>query len=64
MEKRIYNLVKEQYSKMNMSKKQSNQAILSNKCQSIIYNEWGVSSNYMWDLVNKYVKEFIPDKLD
>lgn len=42
LEERIYNLVKEEFSKMKMSKKYSNQARLSTKCQEIIYNKWGI----------------------
>lgn len=61
---KVYNLVKEQYSKMTFSKKYSNQAILSSKCQDIIYDEWGISNNNLWQLVRQYVEEFIPDELD
>lgn len=63
-EQKVYNLVKEQFGKMTFSKKYSNQAILVNKCQDIIYKEWGVSNQTLWDLVRKYVEEFIPDEMD
>lgn len=60
----IYNLVKEQFSKMKMSKTESNQARLSNRCQDIIYNEWGMGNNELWKTVDKYVEEFIPSEMD
>lgn len=64
MNERIYNLVKEQFEGMKLSKKYSNQARLSNKCQEIIYNQWGVGNDNIWKSVDKYVKEFIPDEMD
>jgi hypothetical protein len=63
-QKSVYELVKEQFGKMKMSKKYSNQARLCNRCQEIIYNEWGMGTQGLWDLVDKYVKEFIPDHMD
>ena len=64
LEKKIKDLVTEEYGKMTFSKKYSNQARLANTCQSIIYKDWGISSNKMWKLVDKYVEELIPDHLD
>jgi hypothetical protein len=64
LEQRIYNLVKEQFGKMKFSKKYSNQAILSSKCQDVIYNDWGLGHDNLWKLVDKYVKEFISDEMD
>jgi hypothetical protein len=64
MEDKIYNLVKEQFEKMEMSEKYSNQAKLSNICQEIIYNDWGVGNDSIWAIVDTYVKQFIPDELD
>ena len=46
---------------MTLSKKSSNQATLANKCQEIIYNEWGIGNNDIWALVDKYVEEFNGD---
>lgn len=64
MEEKVYNLVKEQFEGMKFSKTFSNQATLTNKCTDIIYKEWGVSNDTLWKLVDKYVKEFIPDEMD
>jgi len=64
MDEKVYNLVKEQFEKMTFSKKSSNQSLLSNKCQDIIYKDWGVGNDGLWKLVDKYVKEFIPDETD
>ena len=64
IEQRIYNLVKEQFEKMTLSKTFSNQAKLANICQNIICNEWGFTNNNLWNLVDKYVKEFITDDMD
>jgi len=64
MDEKVYNLVNEQFEKMTFSKKPSNQSLLSNKCQDIIYKEWGVGNDGLWKLVDKYVKEFIPDEMD
>jgi len=64
MEEKVYNLVKEQFERMKFSKKFSNQATLTNQCTDIIYKEWGVSNDYLWKLVDKFVIEFIPDEMD
>ena len=64
MEDKVYTLVKEQFEKMTLSNINSNQVILTNKCQDIISNDWSVRNQKLWDLVNKYVKEFIPDEMD
>lgn len=64
IEERIYELVKEQFSKMKFSKKYSNRAILSNKCQHIIYHEWGFSNQNVWDLVDKNAETFISVEMD
>ncbi len=61
---RIKNLVNEEYSKMTFSKKYSNRARLSNICEDIIYNQWGISSNEMWEIVDEYVEELISDEED
>lgn len=61
-QEKVYNLIKEQFEKMVFSKKYNNQAILTNKCQAIIYDDWGIGTQGMWDLVDKYVKVFIPDE--
>lgn len=63
-EQRVYELVKEEFGKMKMSKKYSNQARLASRCQDIIYNEWGISNNELWKLVDKHVGEFIPLEMD
>jgi hypothetical protein len=59
-EERIKALVHEQFSKMKMSKKYSNQARLSSRCQTIIYEQWGLGHENLWKLVDKYVEELIP----
>jgi len=64
MEEKVYNLVKEQFEGMKFSKKWSNQTILGNKCEQIISDEWGVRNDSIWNMVDKYVKEFIPDEMD
>lgn len=64
IEQRISKLVKEQYSKMKFSKKYSNRARLESKVQEIIYNEWGISNDTIWKIVEKEVEEIIPEKLD
>jgi len=64
MEDKVYTLVKEQFEKMTLSNIHSNQAILTNKCQDIISNDWNVRNQKLWELINKYVKEFIPDEMD
>jgi len=64
VEDKVYTLVKEQFEKMTLSNINSNQVILTNKCQDIISNDWSVRNQKLWDLVNKYVKEFIPDEMD
>lgn len=61
IEQKVRNLVESEFKKMKFSKKYSNQAILANRCQSIIYNEWGISNDYLWKLVDKYVEEFIKE---
>ena len=43
---------------------ESNRAILSNKCQEIIYKEWGFSTDYWWKLVDETVEELLPDNMD
>jgi len=63
-EEKVYNLVKEQFEDMKFSKKWSNRSRLSNKCEQFIYDNWSVRNDYIWNLVDRYVKEFIPDKMD
>jgi hypothetical protein len=64
IEDRIHSLVKEQFSKMKMSKKYSNQARLANACEHIVYHEWGFFNNNIQKLINKYVEQYIPDDMD
>ncbi|HDR7922637.1 hypothetical protein [Bacillus paranthracis] len=61
---KVINLVKEEFKKMHFSKTESNRAILSNKCQEIIYKEWGFSTDYLWKLVDETVEELIPGNMD
>lgn len=61
---RIQNLVKEQHGKMTFSKKDSNQAILYGRCESIVRNEWGFLNQRTQDLIDKYVEQYIPSHLD
>lgn len=64
IEMRVFNLVKEHYSKMKMSNKNSNQARLYNACEHIIYHQWGFLNNNVKDLLLEYVEEFIPLEMD
>lgn len=64
LDTRVITLVKEEFKKMNFSKKESNRAILSNRCQEIIYKQWGFSNDYLWKLVDETVEEIIPDNMD
>lgn len=64
LESSIEELVKEEFSKMRMSKKHSNQARLESRCQEIIYNEWGIGNDTIWKMVEKYVEKYIPNELD
>jgi hypothetical protein len=64
IDQKIYDLVKEEFGKMKMSKKYSNRAILSSHCQEIIYNDWGFSNQPTWDLIDEYVEELIPEEMD
>lgn len=63
-DERIHNLVKEQFGKMKMSKKYSNQARLSNKCEYIVYNEWGIFNERIQHTITKYVEKYIPNHFD
>lgn len=64
LDTRVKTLVKKEFKKMSFSKKESNRAILSNKCQEIIYKQWGFSNDYLWKLVDETVEELIPDNMD
>lgn len=64
LEQRIHDLVKEEFSRMKMSKKYSNQAILAGRCQSVIYDNWGIGNDNIWKMVDKYVEQYIPDHMD
>jgi len=60
----VKELVYEQYKKLNLANKKISwdlkQIELSNKCQKIIYNEWGMGTQGLWDAVDRYVEELIP----
>ncbi|MFJ8531526.1 hypothetical protein [Bacillus sp. NPDC094106] len=64
IETKVIALVKEEFKKMRFSKTESNRAILSNRCQQIIYKQWGTSNNHLWKLVDKTVEELISDNMD
>lgn len=61
---RVRTLVKKEFNKMSFSKKESNRAILTNRCQEIIYKQWGFSNDYLWKLVDESVEELIPENMD
>lgn len=61
----VRELVYRQFKKMDLKVTRfSNRAILENQCQSIIYSEWGIGNQYIWDLITEYVEEYIPEHLD
>jgi len=64
MNEDIKQLVQEQYEKMNLANSKEDwdikQILLSNKCQGIVYNEWGLGIQSVWEMIDKYVEELIP----
>jgi hypothetical protein len=64
----VKKLVKEQYDKYHLETSkvdwEHKQTFLSNKCCEIIYNEWGMGTQGLWDSVDKYVEELIPSQYD
>lgn len=64
LDTRVRTLVKKEFNKMSFSKKESNRAILTNRCQEIIYKQWGFSNDYLWKLVDESVEELIPENMD
>lgn len=61
IEGKVKELVENEFLTMKFSKKYSNQSILASKCQEIICKEWGFSTPEIFDLVDKYTEEFIPE---
>ena len=67
-QKKVHELVKEQYDKMNLANKQIawdlKQTLLSGRCQEIIYNQWGLGTQGLWDRIDEYVEELIPSQYE
>lgn len=67
-QKKVKQLVKEQYDKMNLANRKISwdlkQIELSNKCQEIIYNQWGLGTQGLWDRIDEYVEELIPSQYE
>lgn len=67
IETRVYNLVKEEFEKLNlsrMSKRYSKRAVLDGICSDIIYNQWGIGNDRIWKLVTENVEKFITEEMD
>lgn len=64
----VKELVNEQYKKMNLANRRmtwdTKQMILNDKCQNVIYNEWGIGTQGLWDTVEKYIEEIIPSEYE
>lgn len=60
----VKKLVHEQYDKLGLKGKKMSwdlkQIKLTNKCQEIIYNDWGMGTQGLWNTVETYVEELIP----
>ena len=65
---KVKSLVYEQYEKMDLANRKIawdvKQSLLVNKCQDIIYNDWGLGTQGLWDEVDKYVEELIPSEYE
>ena len=68
IENKVKELVNEQYAKMGLANARMDwdikQVELNNRCQEIIYNEWDLGSQKLWDMVDGYVKKLIPDQYE
>lgn len=60
----VKQLVQEQYEKMGLANKKTDwetkQMALESRCQNIVYNEWGVGTQELWDSIKEHVEELIP----
>lgn len=58
-QKKVYNLVSSVAEKVKTKDKEIKLINVINRCQSIIYNEWGVGTQELWDSVEKYADEIV-----